>query len=1187
MAICILFAYFSKQRIIASFFGKKSLFLSALFLLIGFNSTAQFYNQSQADILKLSLEGQKEKERVQTLIHLSDCYYQIQLDSSLLYANIAKKEAEEIGYDWGVYKSLYQIAKVEYQSANLKELEKKLKKITRWFIENSFQKDAVYTDLIYNYCISKTAPFKQTKEHLDSLFLIAEQLNDGRLLANIWYHRHMIQASQLTGSKFQASLDSAEKYYKKVNDSLGMFHIDLRRLKYDGYKSKITLALKDIEKVKAWNSNKALISIQMHLGLSYAAFKQFDSSQYFNQQALSYISTYGGSKSLLSQLYFRIGYIHHRRHVEYNKAIEWFIKAKQVDSTLGNHFKHYSSASYLGDTYKNLKKYQQAIKYYLEALKIAKLLKHNYYINSSRVSLGRLYHITDEFEKAENHYHQALVVAKESFTGRSRYKKVANIEIYMGKLYRSMGEYGKAISELTKAFEWCIKGDQHNALIAAIIKMSVYIDMKDYKNARNTQKLITDLYETRFKEKKFYFNTQFAFQIARIEFTQGNYEASIGALNKFIENSSIAYSPDKELANELLYRAHSKLGQYKKALQYFEAFKTISDSLKNNKEVENIALIQSKYELSEKEADLIRMKQEKEIQQLSLEKQKTQIGQQKKNQFLILLIAISVLALILLFFNRYRLRRENKDLILQARQAELEREQEQTNRQLAIAQLRSDFFTNVSHEFRTPLTLILGPLEKLLSKEKLEYQKDIERIHRNAQHLLSLINETLDLSKIESGHLPLTTSPVVLGGSVAKIIQSFVPLAEKQQIDLKLIDHSNDCLVEVDENKLYKILVNFLGNAFKHTPSGGVIQTIIDRPDSDTITIHVRDNGRGIEKKHLPHIFDRFYQGDSKTKGTGVGLAFSKQLIELHGGTIIVESEVGRGSTFSVQLPLQQKKLAGKLELEKEAVKIINSELPIDGPFNTQNKTVLIIEDNEDVRDYVKEILKPYYQLSLAADGQEGIELAEQNSPDLIVSDVMMPHKDGFQLTQYLKQNMATSHIPIILLTAKASVDSKLKGLELGADDYLGKPFNEKELLQRCKNLIQQREQLQKLFVQSPMHRVTAANCTSLDQNFMDKALEIVKANYKDETFTVEQFCEQLALNRSSVHYKIKGLTGQSASQYIQTFRLAKAGDLLIGTNQTISAIIIDTGFNSGQAFYKAFRKYFEMTPSEYRKQNK
>ena len=632
-----------------------------------------------------------------------------------------------------------------------------------------------------------------------------------------------------------------------------------------------------------------------------------------------------------------------------------------------------------------------------------------------------------------------------------------------------------------------------------------------------------------------------------------------------------------------LAKIYAKKGNYENAFNYQKQLTQFNDSISKLETKEKLEEVKSQLEAEQKDKTILSLKNEKEIQALTVSNQEAEITAQKQLLALVILIALLVAGSIVFVFNQRQVRQKTEKLDLQTQQLALERKQEKTKQQLQLAELRTDFFTNISHEFRTPLTLIIGPLETMLEREN-SNKKEIEPIYKSATHLLSLINETLDLSKLSNGQLPLRATPVLVGDYVSQIMQSFQSIAQKNDISFSLKDNSNNASIDIDQGKFKQILNNLLGNAFKHTPTEGKIDIEITSPQEGNITIQVKDSGMGIDEDHLPHVFDRYYQGNSEVYGTGLGLTITKQLVELHKGTIDVSSQTEVGTTFSITLPLKQEQK--EVIQANESFELTPTEEKTPASIlepQSKKSTVLIIEDNTDLRQYIKELLQEEYDILLAADGNEGIAIAEEKSPELIVSDVMMPFKDGFELTTHLKQNLPTSHIPIILLTAKASIDSKLEGLEKGADDYISKPFHPKELLQRCKNLIAQREQLRELF--SNNYLITPKKITNneVDETFINKAVQVVEAHIDNPSFTIEQFCKELAYNRSGVHQKLKALTGKNASGFVRLIRIRKAAKYIEETNYNMNEIATMTGFGSRQAFNKAFKEQFNLTPTEFR----
>jgi signal transduction histidine kinase/ligand-binding sensor domain-containing protein/DNA-binding NarL/FixJ family response regulator len=564
--------------------------------------------------------------------------------------------------------------------------------------------------------------------------------------------------------------------------------------------------------------------------------------------------------------------------------------------------------------------------------------------------------------------------------------------------------------------------------------------------------------------------------------------------------------------------------------------------------------------------------------------------------------------------------------------------------------MKSRFFANISHEFRTPLTLILGPAEKINLQTSNDVIKDSGIIKRNAKRLLQLVNQLLDLSKLEAGKLQLQASKGNIVSFVKGLTMSFESLAERKDIKLKVTAEQNDIELYFDRDKMAKILANLLSNAFKFTNEGGEITvtlTLIPPPSGrgmsnlpagasvkaggqgkGEVQIKVSDTGIGISEEELPKLFDRFYQVDSSQtrehEGTGIGLALTKELVELHHGKISVTSKVEDpdkvgigGSEFIVELPLGREHLRDDEIIDEVETKdiVILSDLSVgesgaknliedvpeitedssrqkDGQAfttlqndNEQDKDktiILVVEDNADVREYIKDSLGSNFQIEEASNGEQGVKKAAEIIPDLIISDIMMPKMDGNELTRRIKNDERTSHIPVILLTAKSEHESKLEGLETGADDYLTKPFDTKELQVRIKNLISIRRKLQEKF--SGEKIVTTKiekKLSKLDEKFLSKVLEVVESHLSEEGFSIEEFGNEVGMGRVQLHRKLKALTGKSPSLYLRSVRLAKAKKMIEEKTGNISEIAYSTGFSSPAYFSACFKEEFGYPPSE------
>ncbi|MCF8233738.1 MAG: response regulator [Bacteroidales bacterium] len=569
--------------------------------------------------------------------------------------------------------------------------------------------------------------------------------------------------------------------------------------------------------------------------------------------------------------------------------------------------------------------------------------------------------------------------------------------------------------------------------------------------------------------------------------------------------------------------------------------------------------------------------------------------------------AWSLYALLLIFlliaWRRYDLRR------LRLKQA-LAIEHLQTKKLAELDKMKSGFFANISHEFRTPLTLILGPIQKLLSKKNdAECRQDLSIMQRNARRLEKLINQILSLSKLEAGKMKLQLSEGNIVAMVRLFVQSFESYARQRQINLSFNSEKEHISLYFDRGKIEEIVNNLISNAFKHTGEGGEISINLKNVEKEFsklsgeksyVLIEVGDTGSGISRERLEHIFERFYQvNDPFTKnneGSGIGLALVKELVELHHGTIEVDSEAGKGSEFRIYLPAgkahfkDDEIVVTSLAYDKYQVELSEIEQQETDPvFKEQNinsdlPIVLIVEDNSDLRFYIRSFLETGYTVLEAVNGKDGLEKSLQYIPDLILSDIMMPEMDGNQLCYQLKNDERTSHIPIILLTARASAESKIEGLETGADDFITKPFDPQELKVRIKNLIVQRNKLKSLYRREVIQAEVSefAAFPPMDRAFLEKAKKIVEQNMSETGFNVEDFASATGMSRVQLHRKLRALIDQSATEFVRSIRLRYAARLLKQKKGRIAEIAYDVGFSSPSYFSNNFTKQFGLSPKEY-----
>ena len=548
--------------------------------------------------------------------------------------------------------------------------------------------------------------------------------------------------------------------------------------------------------------------------------------------------------------------------------------------------------------------------------------------------------------------------------------------------------------------------------------------------------------------------------------------------------------------------------------------------------------------------------------------------------------------------------------------------QEQSEKLKEMDRVKSRFFANISHEFRTPLTLIMGPVEQMLSQgiERLGTEEQ-RLILRNSRRLLTLINRLLDLSRFDSGTMRLHAGYRGIVPFLKGIMASFQLMAKQKKVNLVFAADAEDTALYFDAERLEEVMANLLINALKFTPAEGTISVSVKTKEETTdegyLEISVRDTGVGIPGEQLAHIFDRFYQVGVESshrpeyRGTGIGLALTKEIISLHHGKIDVHSRVGEGENsgteFVIQLPLGKNHLepeeivessglpagrekAGQIashytdtnKLEEEEKEPVSPEKGTEGGSKKGKDVVLVVEDNADVRKYIRRTLEPDYRVLEAADGKEGITIAVEVIPDLIVSDIMMPGKDGYELCHTLKTQVKTSHIPIILLTAKASEENIVLGLRTGADDYITKPFNSRILAARVQNLIDLRRQMQLKIQRHNMLLPAEIPVSSMDEEFLKEFRGMIEKNLGDPEFNVEQLCEKLYMGRSTFFKKVQALTGETPGQFIQSYRLRRAAQLLTANFGNITQVAFEVGFSSTAYFTKCFKEKFHQLPSTY-----
>lgn len=839
---------------------------------------------------------------------------------------------------------------------------------------------------------------------------------------------------------------------------------------------------------------------------------------------------------------------------QYEKAIEMHLKAIDIFTSINDKQNIAICYSDMASIYANQKNYKMALEYHKKSLRITNdKINENDYLNIA----------TDYSEMGD--YKSALLYYDSIFAILAKKPNIQLATIAyqnQGVTYLHLKNYNKSEQCLKTAIALAKESENNNNLLSATLNLAEL-----YNKINRSNEAVTLLEE-------------------RLQLLKNTNDISI--MTEYYKNMAAAYE---------------KVGRTHTALEYYKLYKASSDSLNKNLSNQRLLELQTTYEVNQKDQKIELLNKDNMVKASKLYTQRILM-------ILILISTLFAVAIAIILFNRFRLKRKMVDE-LDIKNKEIEQQKQEilaVNDMLAsqneelqeLDRMKSRFFTNISHEFRTPLSLIIGPIASLREKNR---DGQIISVYNNvlnqSYRLLNLINQLLELSKLKKASLKLKLTNDDINQYLKQLVES-IAFDEKTSRMISYKSAPNPLIAVFDKDIVDKIVTNLLSNALKHVNEQGKIEVILTQPDENKeyLEIEIKDNGSGIAPNELKKIFEPFYQAEEdvkrKVEGFGIGLALVKELVELHGGAITVVSKPSEGTSFNVKLAVTEKLLPNSEWLTNNEVinnsQLVNNNTEIADENTIQKEpriikdrvTILVVEDNEDMRTFISNNLLEEYQVVQAENGKKGLEKVLEINPDLVITDVMMPDMDGYELTKIIKTDPRISHIPVIILTAKASEDDKIEGLELAADDYVTKPFNIKELLLRIRNTIANRQKLREKYQKSITVNPSEVTATSLDEQFLTKALDIIENHLSESDYNVDDFCIEIGISKTHLYRKLKALTNQSYTEFVRTIRLKRAASLLKQKAGNLTEIAYQTGFTNLSYFSRSFKDEFGVSPSEY-----
>ena len=917
-----------------------------------------------------------------------------------------------------------------------------------------------------------------------------------------------------------AEYDSSIVYYKKNIENKDIVSIENKTRKAIFYKKKN-------KNTAPRNFENTILGAYQGLAILYAKLYNYKEAYSYLQQGIKYAEQ-TGSSLLLAELYFTAGNLFLNNHVNKDIALEYLQEARNLFAEKNNWL----------------------------------------YVNMANLSIGNVYHKTGNDSLAMIYFKSVTVkVSENNISARSQ----ANHMI--GMVYKSNNQYDSALVYFHKSIDVmctvCPEIQIHNALLEAA---------KTYLITGNSQQAFFYLNRAR----NIAVESESGLEMAISYEELGNYYQALKNTDSALYYLDLAHKLELELGlpkrvkktAELLSAIYYSKGAYQTSSNYLKVANQMNDTLASIEKFNEVAKLEMRFEIEKREA-------ERALESRLLQ---TEITKQKfiRNSFVGGTLLLIIFGLVL--WRAYRNKKKDNKLLAEQK-GEI---QEISNKLQKSTKRKLDFFTNISHEIRTPLTLIKSPLERILKSEtkELEIGNQLQLAINNTNKLKTLVNQILDLQKLDEDLLSLDLSEFEIISFCKEIAASFEGYSS--QNNCKLVFESNvaNALIKFDQGRLQSIITNLLSNAFKFNKENGEVLFKLNL-NTQQLDLEISDTGKGMNSDHLKKLGERYYQienSNSSIEGSGIGFAYVKEIIELMDGKLDISSKEGKGTTVAISLPLEKVEIQDDDSTKLEVSQPNQTANPIEHLISEKNgnglPSILIVEDNYELRLFLRDLFAPSYQVICAKDGEEGKDLAFKHLPDLIISDVMMPKIRGNELCKLLKNDLNTSHITIILFTAKGSPNSIIDGYDCGADDYIVKPFDTDLLLKKVKNIISTGENARKKFSFADIEH--SKNIYSdFDKKFLKDCMSIIKGNLQNSNFTVEVLAENTHLHRRTLLRKFNALTGKSPTDLIRHTRMTQAAEL-IKENYRVNEVSLMVGYEDSSRFSKAFKQFHGVSPSAY-----